>query len=214
MRIQQNPAQQNFGAIPVTKTIIKRKVPFTPFYKKAEATFVKLDRRYDIPAITQYAAKNPKAALTVDCIFDLKNDKYTQAFAITTQRENFNDLMPEQILGICDGRIFHRGESSIFFLQNIETQSVNNPSALHHTKKINILGKEINYNEKFKDIGRKLLKELVKVLNSSEADAIELKPIPIKRKAFYEKLGFKPLDSFDDIFEVPRRDFDDFIARN
>lgn len=108
MRIQQNPAQQNFGAIPVTKTIIKRKVPFTPFYKKAEATFVKLDR----------------------------------------------------------------------------------------------------------DIGRKLLKELVKVLNSSEADAIELKPIPIKRKAFYEKLGFKPLDSFDDIFEVPRRDFDDFIARN
>ncbi len=214
MRIQQNPAQQNFGAIPVTKTIIKRKVPFTPFYQRAEATFVQIERKYDIPALTRYAANNPKGALAAECIFDLKSDEYTHAFAITTQKDNFTELIPEKILGICDGQILHRDGKPIFFLQNIETQSVNNPDAIYHKKNLNILGLNLNYDEKFKNIGRKLLRELIRVLNNSEAEGIELKPIPIKRKSFYEKLGFGPLKFDDSIYEVSRSNFAEFIAKN
>lgn len=209
-----NTARTHFSAIPVTKTIIKRKIPFTPFYKSSEATFVQIDRRYDIPALTKYAASNPRAALTSDCIFDLKSDKYTHAFAITTQRNNFDELNPEKILGICDGRILHRDDKPIFYLQNIETQSANNPDAIHHTKTMNLMGINLNYDEKFKNIGRKLLKELIRVLNVSEAEGIELKPIPIKRKSFYEKLGFEPLKFDDNIYEVSRKKFKDFIERN
>ncbi len=214
MRIQNNPTTQNFNAHPVCKTIIERKIPFTPFYRKTEAMFVQLDKKQDISSLTQFAASHPRAALTTDCVFDLRSDPHTNAFAITTQKEDFEELLPEKILGLCDGQFIHRGEKPVFYVQNLETQSANNPKAQHQPKTINFMGIELNYEEKYKNIGRKMLRELTRVLNHCDADAIELKPTPIKQTSFYERLGFKQSRYDATTLEVPRCDFDEFIERN
>ncbi len=213
MRIQNNKTAQSFNANPICRTVIKRNIPFTPFYTNAQATLVQLDRRYDLPALTKYASSHPKSALTTDCIFDLRADEHTRAFAITIQKTDFDELNPEEILGICDGRILHRNDKPIFYLQNLETQSANNPLAVHHKKNLELLGIEIPYKEKFKNIGRKLMLGLVRVVNNSEAEAIELKPFEHK-KEFYKRLGFEQSAQLYDVFELQRKNFQDFICKN
>lgn len=213
MKIQQNTSRQNFGAIPVTRTYIKRKIPFTPFYKDAQTTMIQLEKRYDIPALKHYARSHPKSPLVTDCLFDLQVDEHTYAFAITTQKTDFDELNPDELLGVCDGRILHSEDKPIFYLQNIETQSVNNPLAEHKEKEVGCFGVKIVYKEKFKDIGRKLLQGLVRVLKHSEIEALELKPIETKRD-FYTQLGFKPSASRRDTLELQRGDFEEFIYNN
>lgn len=214
MEIRKTSPTQNFEAKLVCKTVIERKIPFTPFYRKAEANFVKLERGQDILALTQYASTHPEAALTSECVFDLRIDPHTNAFAITTQKNNLHTLDSEQILGICDGQFLHRDRKPVFYIQNLETQSSNNPQAKHKHKTIDFFGLKLGYTEKYQNIGRKMLRELTRVLNHSDAESIELKPVPIQRRAFYERLGFTQSKYNKDIFEIQRQNFVEFIARN
>lgn len=214
MRIQNRAATQNFEAKLVCKTVIERKIPFTPFYRKADANFVQLEREQDLHSLIRYASIHPRAALASECAFDLRIDPHTNAFAITTQKDNLDTLDPEQILGICDGQFLHRNRKPVFYVQNIETQSSNNPQAEHKHKTIDFLGLKLGYNEKYQNIGRKMLRELTRVLNHSAAESIELKPVPIQRKSFYERLGFTQSGYDQSIFEVQRKNFAEFIERN
>jgi len=209
MEIRNTSPAQNFGAKYISTTKIKEKIPFTPFYKKVDVDFVELDRRYDLPSIKTYIARDSYCALGIDLLTNLQsaNPPGTyRAFALTRQRLGHEELAPEKILGFCDG-VYSCDwrDGNVFFIKNLETKSKNNKLRRPDKKSMSFLGMQFTVADKCKGLGKAILKNIIR-LHTGSLDSIQLKA-KHNAKSFYRHLGFVDDCLNPDYFRLPSEKF-------
>lgn len=205
MEIRNTYPAQNFGAKYLSTTKIKEKIPFTPFYKQVDVDFVELDRRYDLPSIKRYVANDPYCELGVNFLTNLQTPCDTnnyRAFALTRQRTGHEELAPEKILGFSDGYYAHDWrDGNVFFLMDLETKSKNNKFRRPNKKSISFLGIQFKVADKFKGIGKTILRNIIN-LYAGSLDSIQLEAMP-RAKSFYRHLGFDNKGAEPEFFRLP-----------
>ncbi len=191
--IKPNNTNTSFKAQLICKTTIKKRIPFTPFYKNVQASFVALNRNEDTYALGEYANAHfqNKNSLTHEILANLKKPyiRNHNTFALTLQTENFSELDGKKILGSCDGFVTGEGKKSIFYLSGIETLSHKNTTAKMEDKETKLLGMKFKYRDEYKRIGKKILQNLIILVKRNNIETIELTSLE-RNHPFYKDMGF------------------------
>lgn len=210
MRIENRLNNSHFGARAISKTQIKQKIPFTPFYKKVDAYFIELCSQEDCKRFFKYALNYNESPGTEAMAYNFQiRPKYSQTFALTRQTDNFEYLDPTKIVGACNGSIIpsYTKPNGKFYVENLEAQSQRNLCAHHQTKEIHFLGTKIKIPLKHKGVGTELMKQLVSHLNKEPVDKIEVFSLP-ESMPFYRTL--KEWTNNEHYFSIERRNFLEF----
>lgn len=212
MEIKNSYSKTSFGAKFLSSSIIKKKIPFTPFKKNEKVSFVELNSTQDLLSLINYATNYTRGnSLTYDTIINMKKNKNNhKTYAITRQQNTFSILNPRDILGVCDGEFLINNKNKIvFFLSNIETQSPKNNLAILPKKEIPFLGFKFKIKEKYTQIGKELLKKVVSDISRFDIVALQLQSLSNK-KNFYKHLKFEELNQRG-FFSLPKARFKEFI---
>ncbi|MCM1010110.1 MAG: GNAT family N-acetyltransferase [Fusobacterium sp.] len=192
MDIKHSYPTQNFGAKYITTTKIKEKHPLSMFFRNIDVDIVELKRTEDIPSIKNYVASDPHCTLGTEFLVNFQDPIHKEnyrAFAITRQRYNHKELNPKDILGFCDGFLtYNWRDGNIFFIQHLETTSINNKHRPPKKKNISFFGLNFQITEQTKGIGKAILRNIIKI-NGDDLDSIELEAMPTS-KNFYRHIGF------------------------
>lgn len=218
MEIYNKPSPQ-FGAKFISTTQVKKKYFLLPKYGKETANFIELNKAEDLDALSQYSLKCSRRSFVAFIIKAMENNfPGNRAFAITRQKDNFEKLNPQDILGICGGVLRKQGENRPhFYLSQLETRSVRNPHAIPTKKEYNLLGLKFHKKEKYKGIGTELVKNIISTLQKSDdIEEVYLKSLPESR-GFYRELGmeqgFRPSDDHLTPFRILSKNFDIILER-
>ncbi len=216
MEIRNSIPQQSFGARYILTGKIKEKIPFLPFYKQVNVDFVELDRKFDIPAITKYVSKDLDSDIGQPF---LTNFQYTddttnyKAYALTRQQINHSELDPNQIVGICDGNyIYDEHNKKYFFIENLETKSINNIYKSLENKKISIFGIKFTVKDKIKDVGKAIIKSILSI-QRADVNSIKLESLTYESDAFYYQMGFQKDKSKRYGFYLPNKKFQEVLNK-
>ena len=178
----------NFTARLVSNPIIKQRSSMFD-YKKQQASIVELDCRSmdDIKALSEASDRwmgrggkyiddildvalyesNMEGALYESNILNIKNDHF---YALTTQKQNFDQLKPKNILGVM---LFTERIGS-----NNEIQLLEVSPTTSKTK---------NYIRKYKQVGRRLVEYVQDKYSNKDIEVWA----DFDARNFYKKLGFK-----------------------
>lgn len=192
MKVQKQYSSQYFGAKLVAKSKIKENIPFTPFFKKIDAYVVEVEQDKDISCIKDYVRNDLYNQFGHNILRDIQEsrcfDRY-RVFALTRQKNNYKDLKPNEIIGVCAGsHSYDWLNGNVFFIHTLETKSMNNRCRPLDKKKISILGLTFNVPLKLKGLSKALLKSIIN-LDADAINTIELQTSPFA-KSFYKHLGF------------------------
>ena len=216
MNIQQTQPDLKFKARLINTTKIKKKIPFTPFYRNIKASFVALNQKEDTQALMIYALEHFKSKNNIshEIISHLRNpdEKTPAVFALTLQRKDFQHLDGRKIVGCCDGYVLNgiNNDKPIFYLAGIETLSPQNKSALMEEKEIKIFGRKYKYRDEYKNIGKQIVNSLLNLLVKTRIERIELTASK-NVKPFYNKLNFT--EYLENQFRLKTQQFNEYINR-
>lgn len=186
----------SFGAVRINPVTVQKKAGKT--WKSVEANFVRLNPKFksDMESINGidrlWHGANMSGAIAEEAAI-CKDPVY----AITTQKDNFKNIDPKQVLGIftTDKLKDKNGAIEIFKIGVA-------PSVEYS------LGKRLR---EFKGIGKKMVQEFVKVLkNEKQIDKLVMASEPENVK-FYQKIGMKPSENSVGVFELKKEGFDTFL---
>lgn len=210
-------AHQTFGAKYIATTKIKEKIPFLPIYKKIDVDFVELNQDSDINSIKAFVAQKTNSSnLSLRFWANLQNKNSSnnyRAFVITRQRNHHEKLVPQKIIGICDGHYTcDWRDGNIFFIDNLETMSKNNRQHYPDTRTLSFLGFKFQVKDYIKDVGKAILKNIIKTTGDN-IDSIQLESIETA-KSFYRHLGFKDDCINPDYYRLSSNNFDKLMKMN
>lgn len=210
MNAENISSHQSFGAKYIATTKIKEKLPFLPIYKNVAVDFVELKNGSDIDSIKDFAAHKANGSYLISCFLANLQNKISsnnyRAYVITRQQKNHEKLVPQKIIGLCDGNFTcDWRDDNIFFIDNLETLSTNNKYRCSGTRTISLLGFKFQIADKIKGVGKALLTKIITTMGDS-IDSIQLESLE-SATSFYRHLGFKNDCLNPDYYRLPRKDF-------
>lgn len=167
----------NFTASYINQAQIKEKYPNSSKFQEKSASLVELSMldKNDVKTLeelsydwgdTSYATNLHDLAKYV--ISKGRSDLNTKILAITTQKDNFENLKPSKVLGLVE---YTQKEDNSARINLLET----NPEHTYYSN-----------DREYKNIGKSLIKG---VIEHSKADKVTLHSVS-SAKYFYKKLGF------------------------
>ena len=157
----------NFKAEYLDKAVIQKR---SFVYKPYEVSIVKFDRdnSLDKKALKSFIKSCGEHSAIEGILYNNSLDEHI--VGITTQKDNFHKVNPDEILGVMKYLDFDDGE---YYITNLQTK----PDYKHSIFKLF---------RKYKDVGKSLVKML---MDKKDAKRISLFPLD-SAIPFYKKLGF------------------------
>ena len=190
-------SNQNFCATPLYRFNVREKIPFTPFYKRVNAQFVKLDPA-DLPAISRYYSNRSTSGIASDFYVSMRyHEPNVDFFAMTLQQDNCRILDSKKIIGIGSCAIYHSENTkrNRLFVSLLDTMSSKNKNAKFEEKEINFFGLKLKSKINYKKTGKKILKGFVYWGTKANIDGMQLRSLESAEDFYAKKMKFSEIRS-------------------